>query len=95
MTDTTPQPAFADLRRELLTELMYANSRADAEELLDAYRDLVAAAVIAGLAAMHDHSETAERNRSGLRMAMRNVLRFAEVSPITAEQAATLTALEG
>jgi hypothetical protein len=92
MTDATSRPAFADLRRELLTELMYVNSRADAEALLGAYRDLVAAAIVAGLAAIHDHSETAERNRPGLRMAMRNVHRFAETTPLTA---AAATALEG
>jgi len=88
-TQPTETPSQADLRRELITELMYANRRADAEGLLDAYVNVVAAMVVAGLAAMHDGAETAERNRPGLRMAMRNVYRLAEAAPPTA-----LTVLE-
>ena len=39
-------------------------------------REQTAEAIVAGLTAIHDHSETAERNRPGLRMAMRNAHRF-------------------
>jgi hypothetical protein len=92
MSETQPveTPSHEDLRRELITELMYANNRTDAEGLLDAYVTVVAAMVVAGLAALHDDAETAERNRPGLRMAMRNVYRLAEAAPPT-----TLTVLEG
>jgi hypothetical protein len=60
----------------LLTELGRVRA-----ELADA-RKQTAEAIVAGLAAIHDHSETAERNRPGLRMAMRNAHRF--VAPPTA-----------
>lgn len=76
----TPTPTVAELRSQLITELMYANSRAAAAGLLDAYQDVLAAKVVAGLAALHDRTETAERNRPGLRMAMRNVHRFTTIT---------------
>ena len=39
-------------------------------------REQTAEAIVAGLTAIHDHPETAKRNRPGLRMAMRNTCRF-------------------
>lgn len=57
-------------------ELMPILDRLRAER--DQARAQLADAIVAGLTAMHDHPETAERNRSGLRMAMRNIHRFAD-----------------
>ena len=77
---TTPKPTLTELRQQLITELLHANFRTDVESLLDAYRDLVAASIVAGLAVKHDDPATAERYRPGLRMAMRNANRLATLA---------------